>query len=127
MAPSVVIDIRNETIKAIQQDDGQKVDLLIADIEHANDTVISLLKNYAIEKDHHGQVYTYNPIKTLHINEDGHGGLTLFFPINVFNGCRDINIDFNEKVHVTIDINFERKKAILTGEALMPIREPDDC
>lgn len=127
MAPSVVIDLRDETIKAIQQDDDQKVNLLIADITQSKEVVINLLQNYAFEKDPHGQVYQFAPIEKLHLNENGHGVLKVFFSINVSYACSDINVDFNEKINVTIDINYDRKKAILTGEELMPIREPDDC
>lgn len=127
MAPSIVIDIRNETIKSLQHSDERKVKLLIADIEKANESIINLLRHYEREKDHKGQVHRFHDIKTLTINEDGHGALTIFFPVNIFNGCKGIDADFDDHVHVTIKLDLEKKTALLTGEELMPEREPDDC
>jgi hypothetical protein len=127
MAPSVSINIGNETILAIQHGDGEKVNLLIADMEKANDRIVSLIRNYETEKDHKGQVNRFHPINTLTMNEDGHGGLTIFFPVNIFNGCKGIDADFNDKVNITISIDFTNKTALLTGDELMPEREPDDC
>lgn len=127
MAPSIVIDIRNETIKSLQHSDERKVKLLIADIEKANESIINLLRHYEREKDHKGQVHRFHDIKTLTINEDGLGALTIFFPVNIFNGCKGIDADFDDHVHVTIKLDLDKKTALLTGEELMPEREPDDC
>jgi len=127
MTPSVEILIRHQTIHAIQQDQGNKEELLIADIEYAHDKMISLARNYETEREHKGQVHTFHPIKTLTINKDGNGSLTLFFPVNIFNGCKGIDADFDDKVHITIKLDIENRTALLTGEKRMPEREPDDC
>ena len=127
MAPAIVIEISDETIQAIQQDGEEKVNRLIADIERANDPIISLFKNYEREKDHKGQVFKFHPINTLEINPDGLGNLTLHFPVNIFNGCKGLDADLEDRVQVSIAIHFEHKTALLTGDERMPEREPDDC
>ncbi len=127
MAPAIVIEISDETIQAIQQDGEEKTHRLIADMERAPDLIISLLKNYEREKDHKGQVLKFHPIKTLEINQDGRGQLTLHFPVNIFNGCKGLDADLEDRVRVNIAIHFEHKTALLTGDERMPEREPDDC
>jgi hypothetical protein len=127
MAPAIVIEVRDETIRAIQQDGEEKVNCLIADIEQAHDQMVSLLKNYEREKDHKGQVFRFHPIKTLTINPDGRGHVTLHFPVNIFNGCKGLDADLEDRVQVRIVIDLENKTALLTGDERMPEREPDDC
>nr|WP_281719620.1 hypothetical protein [Nitrosomonas nitrosa] len=125
MAPSTTIKLRNETISAIRNDTGEGDDLLLEDIESSEDDVIDLLKNYEQEKDPRGQVYTIDEIESVEINKDGRGGFWAYFPVNVYSGCRDIDEDFDEEKYISIEVDFNTGLATLTGDELLPERDPD--
>ena len=127
MALFVKISISNQTIQAIRHGDGNKEELLIADMDHAHDNIHSLVRNYETEREHKGQAITFHPIKTVTINQVGSGSFTLYFPVNIFNGCKGIDANFDDKVHITIKLDMENNTALLIGEERMPEREPDDC
>lgn len=124
--PSVTIELRSITIQAIRDNQEDKDDLLQEDIENDKDSIINLLRNYADEKDHRGQVDDYDSIEYLEVDKSGVGGFTIYYRVNIYSGCKDLDEDLDEEMHVEINIDFKNKTANLIGEELMPQREPDE-
>lgn len=127
MEPFVIIPIRPETVYNIQHGDiGEAANMLQDDIEAAEQMLISLLKNYEQEKDPRGQVVTMGNIQSLEIDKDGVGQFLIYFPVNVYSGCKNIDEDFDEEMSVSINVDTTNNTATLTGEMLNPQRDPDE-
>ena len=122
---SRVIPLSTVTVAAIRSEDRERDDLLSKDIEGSMDLIISLLRDYEADKTTRGQVYTCTVKETM-IRSTGEGQFKAAFPINMFNGCMDINTYVDETMLISIKIDFDNHTALLTGEVPMPEREPDE-
>ena len=99
-----------------------KAEVMAQDGDHKMIHVVGKLK-----KDAQGQIYGYDSIEDFTIDEDGYGGFTVLYTVNIYSGCRDLNKDLDdESMYVEMEVDFEDGSVLLTGEELAPQRDPDE-
>ena len=111
------IPLRAITLRQLQEGACFPTDNLLKDIENARDKIVSLLRDYERVKDFGGHIYSFSIVaNSLDMTHEGTGTIEIEFPIQIFNGCRDLNDSLADKMKLHVSVEFDNGTARITGE-----------
>lgn len=120
------ISLSKATIKAIESDSENKIELLTESILNESDTIVSLLNNYDYFNDTHGEISDFEIQEgSMYINNDGRGGFRVEYKVYYYFGCDNLNRDYDQEMELKIEANLKTNEAVIIGESWKE-REPDE-
>jgi hypothetical protein len=113
---SETVRLSASTIEALSQDSINARELLRKDIEYGSGKIVSLLRRYERLKDNGGKIFSFTITGDITIDHTGAGFFEAKFPVQLSYGCRELNEWIDEKMVLSIQVDFTKTSAIITGE-----------
>jgi hypothetical protein len=123
---SETIPLNTPTVAALKTDSADATELLRQDIESCAGKVVSILRSYQRLKDNGGKIYTFTISSDIAIDTAGSGFFEVTFPVRLSYGCRELIEWINEKMVFSVQLDYSRASATITGEVFVDnAKEPD--
>lgn len=112
------IPLSQATIQAWSRGVPELQEPLKLDIENSAARIVSLLRNYQRLKDSVGFIHTFS-INEISNDPKGLVFCEVKYPVRISYGCKDLNEWVEEKMVLSLQVDFEHTSAVVTGaEAL---------
>lgn len=112
------IPLSPATIQAWNRGVSDVVEPLKLDIENSAARIVSLLRDYQRLKDNGGFVHTFS-INEISGDSTGLVYCEVTYPVRISYGCKDLNEWIDEKMVLSIQVDFEHSNAVVSGEEFL--------
>ncbi|UEG52599.1 hypothetical protein LLH06_16715 [Mucilaginibacter daejeonensis] len=109
MVETTTLNLSNACVEALQTDNHDRLDLLDEELKN-HQGVVRLLSAY------HDGAHTWYEYQSSDVDTDGNGSFEVNYTVERYSGCKDVNLDEEHHMVISISVNLVTAEATITSE-----------